>query len=81
MGNIGKKAPEAKAKPEYISMFPRYKGFLILAYGPDVTNSGAPTERVRVEPPACRIDVILTHSPEKEIIKPKIRKNRSWLFQ
>ncbi len=64
-------APATSAIPIYINMLPRYSGFRVKAYGPDVQSSGAPTLRVLVFPPAKDTAQILIDSPKSNINTPK----------
>ena len=59
-----------KTMPIYINMFPKYRGFLDRAYGPEVHNEGAPTFTVLVTPPACETAQILIASPISNKITP-----------
>ena len=64
-------APATNAIPIYINILPKYSGFRVKAYGPDVQRSGAPTLRVLVFPPAKDTAQILIASPNNNNNNPK----------
>ena len=69
-------APATNVIPIYINILPRYSGFRVNAYGPDVQRAGAPTFRVLVFPPAYDTAQILIDSPKSNINNP----NRQYGF-